>query len=239
MDLDSIGRMMSLAKKTTERLEFHQQGRCWGCSGLGCICARCPTNPSKPLSLVANPIAKKILQPRKRRGLGLKSLLWYPDTSMATARVRLQPSQKKECNQMNDQTLLSIQATMDPGMHLTLNAQINSLLVITLMDIRATGVSMHHTFAQACHAKIQSKTIPREVRVIDGRTISFELITQEATIELCVGDHREIVTVDLTNTGHYPCVLETPWFVCHNLTIQWAKKENSSIHHIVMKISWD
>ena len=95
---------------------------------------------------------------------------------------------------------------MDLGMHLILNVQINLLPAITLMDLEAIGVFMHPTFAQACHTKIQSKVVSREVRVIDGRTISSGLITQEATIELYVEDYQEIVTANLTNIGCYPCV---------------------------------
>ena len=125
---------------------------------------------------------------------------------------------KKECDEMNDHTLLSIQVTLDPRVHLTLNAQINWLPAITLMDSRAIGVFMHPSFAQACHAKIQSKVAPREVWIIDGKTIKFGLIIQEATIELCVGDHREIATANLINTNSYPCVLRTPSLyamICH------------------------
>ena len=138
---------------------------------------------------------------------------------MAATRVRPQPSQKKECDEMNDHMPLNIRTTMNPRVHLTLNAQINSLPPITFMDSGATGVFLHPTFAQACHAKIQSKAVPREVQVIDGRTISFELITQEATIELCMGDHQEIETANLTNIGCFLCILKIPWFICHNLTI--------------------
>ena len=148
---------------------------------------------------------------------------------MTATRMRSQPSQKKECNEMNDHTPLSIWATMDPRVRLTLNAQINSLPAITLMDSKATGMFMHPTYAHACHAKIQFKVLPREVQVI-----SSGLITQEATVEQCVGDHREIVIADLTNTGCYRYILETLWFVCHDPTIQWAKREvffNSSYCH--------
>ena len=53
MELDAIGGTTALAKTTAERLEFQRQGRCWGCGQLGHIQARCPTNPSKPLSIAA------------------------------------------------------------------------------------------------------------------------------------------------------------------------------------------
>ena len=42
------------------------------------------------------------------------------------------------------------------------------------------------------------------------------------------------MTADLAKSGCYPCILGTPWFVRHDLIIQWAKEEilfNSSSCH--------
>jgi predicted aspartyl protease len=47
---------------------------------------------------------------------------------------------------------LCIHATIDPETHLILNAQINLLSAITLVDSGATGVFMHSKFAQECNA---------------------------------------------------------------------------------------
>lgn len=43
----------ALAKTAADRLEYQRQGRCWGCGKMGHIRSRCPTNPSKPLTLAA------------------------------------------------------------------------------------------------------------------------------------------------------------------------------------------
>lgn len=71
------------------------------------------------------------------------------------------------------------------------------------MDSGATGIIMHQDFAQKCGAKVRSKWVPREVRVIDGRVINSGLITHRAIFELEIGNHREIIIADLTNTGRY------------------------------------
>ena len=105
---------------------------------------------------------------------------------------------------------LYIRATVDPGTHLTVTGHINSVLVQPLVDSGATGIFMHPEFANKCQAAIRLKRIPREVRVIDGRVIRSGLITHEATVELNIGGHREILVADLTNTVQYPCVLGTP-----------------------------
>lgn len=114
---------------------------------------------------------------------------------------------------------------MDPGAHLTLNAKINDLEALTLVDSGATGVFMHPTFALKCNAIIQTKKVPREVRVIDGRVINSGLITHEAQVELVIGDHRETLVADITNVGRYACILGTPWLTRHDPTIRWSRRE--------------
>lgn len=51
MEIDAIRGTTALAKTAAERLEYQRQGKCWGCGKPGHIRAKCPTNPSKPLSL--------------------------------------------------------------------------------------------------------------------------------------------------------------------------------------------
>ena len=40
-----------------------------------------------------------------------------------------------------------------------------------------------------------------------------------------MGDHKELLVVDITNTRHYLCILDTPWLVHHDPTIWWSQKE--------------
>lgn len=120
---------------------------------------------------------------------------------------------------------LYLTATVDPGAHITLSGHINSMKAELLIDSGATGVFMHPDFAQRCQAVVRLKSVPREVRVIDGRLINSGLITHEATVELVVADHKEILLVDLTNTGRYSCILGTPWLVRHDPTILWSTKQ--------------
>lgn len=53
MELGAVRTTTALAKTAGERLEYQRQGRCWGCGELGHVRAKCPTNPSKPLSITA------------------------------------------------------------------------------------------------------------------------------------------------------------------------------------------
>ena len=109
---------------------------------------------------------------------------------------------------------LYLKATIDSDAHLTLDAQINSLKALTLVDSGATGVFMHPTFAKQCKAMVQCKVTPRENRVIDGRVINSGLITHQAQVELVIGNHKEILLADITNTCLYACI-----WVCRGLYV--------------------
>lgn len=118
-----------------------------------------------------------------------------------------------------------MRATIDPEAYLTLKAEINGLAASTLVDSGATGIFMHPTFARECKAEVRPKLIPREVRLIDGRAINSGLITQEVTVDIQVGSHKEKLVADITNTGHYACILGTPWLSRHDPTIRWSRNE--------------
>lgn len=70
-----------------------------------------------------------------------------------------------------------LRATIDPNAHLALDARINFLAPLALVDSGATGVFMHPTCAAQCNAVIRPKVMPREVQVIDERVINLGLIT--------------------------------------------------------------
>jgi len=84
---------------------------------------------------------------------------------------------------------LYLRVTTAPEAHLTLEAQINSLTSVMLVDSRDTGAFMHPNFVQECKVEIKPKALLWEVWVIDGRIINSGLITHEAIVELGVGDH--------------------------------------------------
>ena len=55
---------------------------------------------------------------------------------------------------------LYLRATIDPNIHLALDAQINSLKALTLVDSEDTGVFMHSTFAKQCKVVVRLKVMP-------------------------------------------------------------------------------
>lgn len=125
------------------------------------------------------------------------------------------------CSQLQDP--IDLRAANDSDLYLKLDTQINSRAATALVDPGVTRVFMHPKFARDCKAEIKTKMVPREIRVIDGRITNSGLITHEAIVELQIGSHCEIITTDITNTGHYPCVLGTLWLICHDPTIRWSQ----------------
>lgn len=53
MELGAVRVSTALAKTSAERLDYQRQGRCWGCGEIGHVRSKCPTNPSKPLSIAS------------------------------------------------------------------------------------------------------------------------------------------------------------------------------------------
>lgn len=117
---------------------------------------------------------------------------------------------------------LYFRATADPSAHLTLAGLANGRTATLMVDSGATGVFVHPTFAAFSKATITAKAVPREVRVIDGWVINTGLITHEAAFQLVIGDHRETLIADITNTGRYDYILGTLWLSHHDPDIRWA-----------------
>lgn len=84
---------------------------------------------------------------------------------------------------------LHLRAMIDPESHLILDCTINLVKAHSLIDSGATGIFVNPQFVKECHAEIRTKAVPREVRVIDGRMINSGLITKEAILTLCIGQH--------------------------------------------------
>ena len=63
-----------------------------------------------------------------------------------------------------------------------MDAKINPLAALTLVDSGATGVFMHHDFAAQCNALIRPRNVSKEVRVIDGMMINSGLITHQVEV---------------------------------------------------------
>ena len=108
-------------------------------------------------------------------GPELKVLIWYPGT-LQTAIATISKEKLRELpHQLNPRAFnmqpptlgvlepihlpipLYLYTTIDLGVHLTLNAQINSQVATALVDSGATRIFMHPKFAQHCQARIKAK----------------------------------------------------------------------------------
>ena len=62
---------------------------------------------------------------------------------------------------------------------------------------------------------------PRNLKVIDSRTIKSGVITKIVRVTLIVNKHTEDLCTFVTKLGYYPVVLGILWLRRHNPTINW------------------
>ena len=111
-------------------------------------------------------------------GPGLKVSIRYPGTLQTAAATISKEKLKESPHQLKPRALnilsptlevsepihsptpLYLRATIDPWVHLTLNAQINSQVATALVDLGATGIFMNSKFAQDCQAMTKAKEVP-------------------------------------------------------------------------------
>ena len=75
-----------------------------------------------------------------------------------------------------------LRATLDPRAHLPLEAEVNGMAALALVDSSATRIFIHPQFAQECGAVVRPREYLHKVRVINGRVINSGLITHEASV---------------------------------------------------------
>ena len=80
----------------------------------------------------------------------------------------------------------------------------------------------------AKHHKIPlfKKSKPRPLTTIDGTPILGGDVTHEAHVVLNIGNHQELIPLDVTTLGYHNIVLGLPWLKHHNPTVDWTE------HHV-------
>lgn len=67
-----------------------------------------------------------------------------------------------------------------------------------------------------------TKKHPVRLRTIDNSEVKSGLITEEAHVEIFVGEHKETVVLDVADIGDDNTILGISWLRKHNPTIDWA-----------------
>jgi len=94
--------------------------------------------------------------------------------------------------------------------------------VSALVDSDATSSFINQTFVARHNILMVKKSAPVPMEVIDGRTITSDVITHEtALLKLRIGKHAEKIIFNIISTPHHPVILGLPWLEVHNPIIDW------------------
>ena len=105
----------------------------------------------------------------------------------------------------------------------TIDDQYNRFRSYALLDIGATGYAFIDEDFVRCHnLPLFALKKPRRLEVIDGRASVSGDITHLTKVQLTIDKHVETLPMFVTKLGHYPIVLEMPWFRRHDVQIGFA-----------------
>ena len=104
-----------------------------------------------------------------------------------------------------------------PGRH--------SLFVRAMIDSGASGNFIDHEYVAQNGIPLRIKDWPILVEAIDGRPIASGPVVHE-THDLIVdlGDHREVLSFDVTQSPFFPIVLGVRWLSTHDPNITWSTR---------------
>jgi hypothetical protein len=79
---------------------------------------------------------------------------------------------------------------------------------LSLIHIGATGIAfINENYAHDCSFPIHKLSRPRNLEVVDGRSIATGSVTHYALTTATVDCHVELLPFFLTSLGHYPVIL--------------------------------
>jgi hypothetical protein len=92
-----------------------------------------------------------------------------------------------------------------------------------MVDSGATGLAFIDQDFARLHGFLLTPLTPSvAVEVIDGRLISSGKITHLATAHMAIHEHSENLSMLVTQLGHYPLVLGTPWLDLHDVGLRFS-----------------
>jgi len=106
---------------------------------------------------------------------------------------------------------------------LTTKNRKNILETFALIDSGSTGSCIHRRFVE--ENRIPTKKLPHPIPVYnaDGTLNKNGDITETVTLEMIIQDHKEEITLAVSNLGKADLFLGHEWLKLHNPTIDWSK----------------
>ena len=91
-----------------------------------------------------------------------------------------------------------------------------------LLDPGSSASLISHTFTKQHAIPLRVKPKPLAMQGVDGHPIAAGPITHDTDhVEMRVGEHREMISFEVTTLGDYPIILGMPWFKKHSPTVRW------------------
>ena len=136
--------------------------------------------------------------------------------------MTLQPS-----HSMNKKPVLrsSCPRLLNLKVKLTSMTSLSTVYTLALLDSGAMGLFIDKKFCM----KHKIETVPLEVLVpvhnLDGSQNDNGLITEEAHMLMCIGDHTESACLAVTNLGCQTVLIGHSWLQHHNLEVNWLTQK--------------
>ena len=93
-----------------------------------------------------------------------------------------------------------------------------------MIDSGASSCFIHPNLVKQYGIPTIKKSIPRQLKVIDGRDISSGLVDLECILTLELGSHKEVMKCNVADIGKHSIVLGMSWLKLHNPSIDWPNK---------------
>ena len=92
-----------------------------------------------------------------------------------------------------------------------------------MVDCGADTIFLSQQFVDEHKVKTKKRAHPLLLRNIDGTNNKAGKLTHTAELTMVIGDHKEIVTFDVTDLGGEIAVIGIDWLRLHNPNIDWRE----------------
>src|SRR5690606_989178 len=105
---------------------------------------------------------------------------------------------------------------------LSVNCIVNQKIkTLGMIDCGASSQFIDSQFAKKHNLILERKTVPIELRVVDGTPSSAGPITHEVRVQLQIDQHLETLVMNVTKLFGFNVILGKTWLRRHNPPIDW------------------
>lgn len=148
-----------------------------------------------------------------------------PTTSQDTSLLQT-PHTPVVASDWNDD-MLPLRAYVHPESHLEIKSSIRSAEIsanpTVMIDSGATSAFINTTLVRSLGLPLLLKSHSRHLYTVNGSKVKGGSVKHEVEVSLILGDHSEIIRLDVADIGRHEIILGMPWLVRHNPFVDWDK----------------